>query len=105
MRNTICMTLAQRRYQSAVRRGRPEMALHWHKKLTALYINAEWEVKQDMLCTINQLESNCAFLETRRSILDFYAAVSFVLGVVYGDDFVAFCWRVLDFIQEVVTAV
>ena len=102
MRNTICMTLVQRRYQSAVRKGRPEMALHWHKKLTALYINAEWEVKQDMLCTINQLESNCAFLETRRSILDMFTAFSFVLGVVYHDSVVEIGTRILDFVYGMV---
>lgn len=86
MRNTKDMTIDQRRYQSAVRKGNPTMALHWHKKLTAKYINAEWEVKQDLLCTVDKLEVYCDYLERSNNLLGWLAAGLFVLGTFYGQD-------------------
>lgn len=86
MRNTRDMATFQRRYQSAVGKGNPAMALHWHKKLTATYINAEWEVKQDLLCTVNKLEVHCDSLERSNNLLGWLAAGLFVLGTFYGHD-------------------
>ena len=86
MRNAKGMTIDQRRYHAAVRKGNPTMALHWHKKLTATYINAEWEVKQDLLCTVNKLEVHCDSLERSNNLLGWLAAGLFVLGTFYGHD-------------------
>ena len=86
MRNTSDMTIFQRRYQSAVGKGNPAMALHWHKKLTSTYINAEWEVKQDLLCTVNKLEVHCDSIERSNSLLGWLATGLFVLGTFYGQD-------------------
>ena len=86
MRNTSDMTLFQRRYLAAVRKGNPTMALHWHKKLKSTYINAEWEVKQDLFCTVNKLEVHCDSLERSNNLLGWLAAGLFVLGTFYGQD-------------------
>ena len=89
MRNTSDMTIFQRRYQSAVGKGNPAMALHWHKKLTATYINAEWETKQDLLSTVDQLEVHCDALERSNNLLGWLAAGLFVLGTFCGQDILA----------------
>ena len=86
MRNTRDMTIFQRRYQSAVCKGNPAMALHWHKKLTAKYINAEWETKQDLLSTVDQLEVHCDAIERSNNLLGWLATGLFVLGTFYGQD-------------------
>ena len=86
MRNTQGMRIDQERYQSAVRKGNPTMALHWHKKLTAKYINAEWETKQDLLSTVDQLEVHCDSLERSNNLLGWLATGLFVLGTFYGQD-------------------
>ena len=86
MRDSRDMTLAQRRYRAAMRKGNPTMALHWHKKLTAKYINAEWEVKQDLLCTVDKLEVYCDTLERSNNLLGWLAAGLFVFGTYCGQD-------------------
>ena len=88
MRNTRDMTIFQRRYQSAVCKGNPAMALHWHKKLTATYINAEWETKQDLLSTVDQLEVHCDAIERSNNLLGWFVVGALVLGTCYGQGLV-----------------
>ena len=88
MRDTRGMCIDQRRYQSAVRKGNPTMALHWHKELTAKYINAEWETKQDLLSTVDQLEVHCDVLERSNNLLGWFVVGALVLGTCYGQGLV-----------------
>ena len=86
MRDTRGMRIDQERYQAAMRKGNLAMMLHWHKKLTAKYINAEWETKQDLLSTVDQLEEYCESLESRLLLLVPFAIVLLVVGAVWGND-------------------
>ena len=102
MRNIRKLRDVEANFDLAMQKGDAVQSLRYLRELTARSLNAEYALKEDMLQTICQLEKHCAFLETRRSILDMFAAFSFVLGVVYHDYVIEIGTRILDFVYGMV---
>ena len=85
MRNHPKIKEAERRFNDAMRSGDAVLALHQHRVLTTLYINAEWEVKESLHCTIKQLEDHIDSIEVRLGVFVCGILVALVCGAVWGN--------------------